>query len=265
MKYNILAFMLLALLYSIPTATAQKNRNTFQRTITDPNAKPPAAVMVDVAYGMSLPEGDLAEYFVYNLSLGGKVQYLLPNNWMVGITGDYHFSDDIKKDVISNLRVADGSIIDKFGSYSDAALGQRGFYLGGTVGYLLPVLKTTKRSGIEFRFSGGYLQHWVDIEVIGSEVFALADNYKKGYDRMSSGVAFAEYIGYRHLDKGGLLNFFGGFEFTQGVTKNRRGFNYDTQQEDTNTKFDMLIGFKVGLSIPFYIYSIDTQQETRYY
>ena len=244
---------------------AQKTKKKIDNTIDDPTAKPPRGILIDVNYGMHLPLADMAEYYKYNFTLGGKVQYLMSNNFMFGFTGEYQFSDEIGKDVVSNLREPDGSIIDKFGTYSDVSLGQRGFYLGGTVGYLIPVLKNTKRSGIEVRLSGGYLQHWVEIEVIGSEVFALGGDYKKGYDRLTSGFAMSQYIGYRHLDKGGLLNFFGGFDFMEAFTRNRRGYNFDTRQEDNRDKIDILIGFRVGLAIPFYFYSAQTQQETRFY
>ncbi len=243
----------------------ESDKPKFKNLMTDPNAKPRGGVLIDISYGGHLPYADLAENFKYNFSLSGKLQYLFPSNLMVGLVGDYYFSEDIKTDVVANLREPGGSIIDKFGTYSDANLGQRGFFVGATVGYLIPVIKNTKRSGIEVRFSGGYLQHWVRIQVLGSQVFALEDAYKKGYDRMTSGFGMSQYIGYRHLDKGGLLNFFGGFDIMEAFTKNRRGFNYDTGQKDTRDRLDIMIGLRIGLTIPFYVYSIDTDHEIRYY
>lgn len=262
---RIITIVCLAMLWGLPAMWGQETTPE-EKTIPTKTKKLPGAFMIDIEYGMHLPMADMAEHFKFNFSLGGKIQYLLPNNLILGITGQYQFSDDIRKDVISNLREPGGAIIDKFGTYSDATLGQRGFFVGGTVGYLVPLLKKQQRSGLEFRISGGYWQHWVHIEVIGSEVFALSDAYLKGYDRMTSGFGMSQYIGYRHLDKGGLLNFFGGFEFMQGFTANRRGFNYDTGEADTAPKLDLLIGFKIGLAIPFYVYDVDTEvDDMRYY
>jgi hypothetical protein len=263
MKKRVIPIVFFALVWALPNVWGQNKRT---ETIIPTEGKPPGAFMVDIEYGMHLPMADMAEYFKYNFSLGGKIQYLFPNNLILGLTGHYQFGDEVGKDVVSNLREPGGSIIDKFGTYSDVSLGQRGFFIGGTVGYLIPLLKKHKRSGLEFRVSGGYWQHWVNIEVIGSEVFALTDDYLRGYDRMTSGFGMSQYVGYRHLDKGGLLNFFGGFEFMQGFTQNRRGFNYDTGEADTAPKLDLLVGFKVGIAIPFYTYTADTEMDDmRYY
>lgn len=255
----------LIILFVLPWGIQSANCQKKPAVVIPAAVKPANAIMIDIAYGAYLPMADMAENFKYNFSLSSKIQYLMSNNIMFGIVAEYQFSEDIKKDVVSNLREPTGSIIDKFGNYSDVVLGQRGFFGGLTVGYLIPLFKKTKRSGIEVRFSGGYQQHWVNIKVIGAEIFALKDQYKKGYDRMTSGFAMSQYIGYRHLDKGGLLNFFGGFSIMEAFTKNRRGFNFDTGKEDTKDRIDILLGFRLGLSIPFYLYSADTEQEIRYY
>jgi hypothetical protein len=74
-----------------------------------------------------------------------------------------------------------------------------------------------------------------------------------------------QYVGYRHLDKNRLLNFFGGFDIMQAFTKNRRGYNFDTRQEDTKDRIDILLGFRIGVTLPIYIYTPETQEDVRYY
>lgn len=229
------------------------------------NTKPPSGIIIDFSYGVQLPFADMNENFVYNFSLGGKLQYIFSNNLSLGLVGDYQFADEVKQDILSNLREEEGFLIDRFGQLSDVQLGQRGFFLGASVAYLIPVLKNYKRSGIEVRFEGGYVQHWIRMEVLGGEVFGLSGDYSKGYDRMTTGLALRQYIGYRHLDKNRLLNFFGGFDFMQAFTKNRRGFNFDTMQEDTKNRLDILIGFRVGVTLPIYIYTPETQEDIRFY
>lgn len=231
----------------------------------DPNAKPPTGFLVDFSYGFHLPFADMTENFKYNFSLGGKIQYILSNNLSFGLVGDYQFFDETKTDVVNNLREAEGFIIDRFGQLTDVRSAQRGFFLGASVSYLIPVFKKYKRSGIEIRFEGGYEQHWMYIQVLGSEVFALTGNYMKGYDRMTSGFAMRQYIGYRHLDKNRLLNFFGGIDIMEAFTKSLRGFNYNTMQEDKKERIDILLGFRIGVTLPIYIYTPETQEDVKYY
>jgi len=258
-----LIFVVLFLAQGTTTFAQKKKKNINQ--VFDENAKPPQGVLVDFSYGIHLPFADMAENFIYNFSLGGKVQYIFSNNLSVGLVGDFQFSEDIKTDVVAPLRDEEGLLIDEFGQLSDVQLGQRGFFLGASVSYLIPVFKKYKRSGIEVRFEGGYQQHWVRIQLVGSKVYGLEGDYRKGYDRMTSGFGMRQYIGYRHLDKNRLLNFYGGFDIMEAFTQNRRGFNFDTGQADTKDRVDILIGFRIGITLPIYIYTPETQEDIRFY
>lgn len=244
----------------------KKKKKKFNNSFYDENAKPPNGFLVDFSYGVHMPFADMAENYIYNFSLGGKIQYILSNNLAFGLVGDFQFVDgDVRTDVLSSLREPEGFIIDRFGQLTDAQLGQRGFFLGASVSYLIPVFKKYKRSGIEVRFEGGYQQHWMRIEILGGEVFGLTGDYKNGYDRMTTGFAMRQYIGYRHLDKNRLLNFFGGFDIMEAFTKNRRGYNFDTMQADTKDRIDILLGFRIGITLPIYIYTPETQEDVRFY
>jgi hypothetical protein len=257
--------ILFCLLGQTQDVLAQKKKRIREHRVFDEDAKPPNGFLVDFSYGIHLPLADMAENYKYNFSLAGKVQYIFSNNVALGLVGDFQFIDDMKTDVVANLREEEGFIIDRFGQLSDVQLGQRGFFLGASISYLIPVLKNYKRSGIEVRFEAGYEQHWVRIEVLGSDIFALSEEYKKGYDRMTTGFAMRQYIGYRHLDRNRLLNFFGGFDIMQAFTQNRRGYNFDTRQEDTKNRIDILVGFRIGITLPIYIYTPETQEDVRFY
>ncbi|MCH2023133.1 MAG: hypothetical protein MK207_11710 [Saprospiraceae bacterium] len=256
-------FSLIIVFFIFSNSCKGQNISTYK--ILDENIAPPNGFLIDFAYGVHLPLADMAENFIYNFTLSGKVQYILSNNLTFGLVGDYQFADDVKTDVVFILRDAEGFLIDRFGQLADVQFGQRGFFLGGSISYLIPVFKKYKRSGIEVRFEGGYQQHWVRIEVIGGEVFALSGDYKKGYDRMTSGFAMRQYIGYRHLDKKRLLNFFAGFDIMEAFTRNRRGFNFDTMQEDNKDRIDILLGFRLGVTLPVYVYTPETQEDVRFY
>jgi len=223
--------ILFCLLGQTQDVFAQKKKILF-----DENAKPPNGFLVDFSYGIHLPLADMAENYKYNFSLAGKVQYIFSNNLALGLVGDFQFLDDMKTDIAANLREEEGFIIDEFGQLSDVQLGQRGFFLGASISYLIPVSKKYKRS-----------------------------EYRKGYDRMTTGFAMRQYIGYRHLDRNRFLNFFGGFDIMEAFTKNRRGYNFDTQQEDTKNRIDILVGFRIGITLPIYIYTPETQEDVRFY
>ena len=90
----------------------------------------------------------------------------------------------------------------------------------------------------------------------------LTEEMEKGYDRLSTGFSLNQFIGYQYFGKTRLINFFAGIEGIQAFTKNRRGYNYDTQKVDTKERFDSMYGIKVGWIIPFYK---KTTQEFYYY
>ncbi|MBA3901808.1 MAG: hypothetical protein H0X62_16670, partial [Bacteroidetes bacterium] len=97
----------------------------------------------------------------------------------------------------------------------------------------------------------GFLQHKVRIENPGNASPQIFGEYKKGYDRLTNGISTSQFIGYMFLSNNRLLNFFGGVEFVQGFTQNRR-FNYDNMDYDHTQRLDLLTGIKVGWVFPLY-------------
>ena len=105
------------------------------------------------------------------------------------------------------LRNVDGYIINKIGHLATVQLGQRGFLFGGMAGKLVPFAPAKNpRFGIDFGIGGGYMQHWIKIRVTDKNIVQLQGDYKKGYDRMTSGFATQQYIGLRYLGKKKLFN-----------------------------------------------------------
>jgi hypothetical protein len=100
----------------------------------------------------------------------------------------------------------------------------------------------------------GLFQHKIRIQDDPQVVVSsLAGDYKKGYDRLTNGLAITEFIGYQHFAKNRLINFYAGIELTQGFTQNRRDYNFDTFERDDAKRFDGLVGFKLGWVLPFYL------------
>ena len=126
-------------------------------------------------------------------------------------------------------------------------------FKGGKVfPHLLGKKKTigpNENSGIIVTGGVGMLMHKIHITGTSPQ---LTEEYKKGYDRLTFGVATSEFVGYFHMSNNRMLNFYFGVEFVQGWTVNRRGYNFDEMSTDTEKRLDHLSGFKVGWVLPLY-------------
>ncbi len=214
-----------------------------------------AAMLADFTYAMQIPGGDLADRFGININVGGGIDYLTEkNNLIFGIQGNVLFGNEVKQNVLGLIEGEEGVIYSDGGFPAEIATRERGIYLGGHFGKLFSISQINKRAGIRATLGIGLLQHKIRIQDDPQgPVSHLADEYKKGYDRLSNGLAFTQFIGYQYLARDRRINFFAGLEFTEAFTKNRRDFNFDTFEKEEENRFDLLMGFKVGWILPFYI------------
>ncbi len=212
-------------------------------------------ILLHIGLGGQTPGGDLATRFGSNMNVGGGLDWLSEkSNWIFGLEGSYLFGTDVQENVLENLQNQDGFIVGSSGELADIQLRERGFYVGGRIGKLFSLSAKNLRSGVRVTAGVGLLQHKIRIQddpLVG--VPQLSENYKKGYDRLTNGLAFNEFIGYQLLSMNKRVNFSIGFEFTQGLTQNRRDFNYDTRKADTDQRLDLLWGIRASWILPFYV------------
>ena len=207
----------------------------------------------NIQFGWHLPAGDMGDRFGDHLSTGLGMDYITGKDWLVGAQWNFYFGSKIKEDVIATLRNEEGLL---FGGNQDVAsilLRQRGIYIGGHVGKIFR-LSSKKRSGIRATFGAGLFQHKVRIQddpVVS--VPQLSKEYKKGYDRLTNGLALTQFIGYQHLGNMRRANFTIGIEMIQGFTQNRRNFNFDSRSEETASRLDLSFGIRATWQIPFYL------------
>ena len=208
--------------------------------------------LITISYGYQFPSGDLAKRFYSNSAIGAGYLFKTKKNWIFGADGFFMFRDKIKEtDILKNISTSDGNIIDGNGLYADYNLYERGYNVGIKVGKIIPFYGPNKNSGITFLCGTGFLQHKIRIENPGNGAYQILGDYKKGYDRLTNGLSFSEFIGYTYLGNKKLLSFFAGFEFTQAFTQNRR-YNFDLMGYDNTKRHDYLSGFKLGWVIPIY-------------
>ncbi len=212
------------------------------------------ALLPHISYAVQEPGGDLIDRYGTNFNIGLGIDYLTSEkNWILGFAGGYIFGQDVKTDVLAGLRTPDGNIIGNDRSYVDIQTRQRGFYAGMHVGKIISLSSLNPRSGIRFTVGAGLLQHKIRIQDAPfTSVPQLSDKYKKGYDRLTNGLALQQFIGYQLLSANRLVNFYAGFELTQGFTRSRRDFDFDTRQKDDADRLDLLFGFRLGWILPFY-------------
>ncbi|MDL2262534.1 hypothetical protein LJC11_03410 [Bacteroidales bacterium OttesenSCG-928-I21] len=216
----------------------------------------------EINYSFQVPGGDIADRFGVNSTIGVGLTYKLKSNWTIGVEANYLFGGNVKQDtILDNLRVNVGEIINKYGEYGTIIMSERGFYGGVKIGKLFPVGKPNKNSGIVVNVGAGLLQHKIHIENKDNNTPPVLNDYKKGYDRLTNGLALREFVGYQYLSSNKLVNFYVGFEFHQAWTQCRRDFNFDTKQKDNTKRNDFLYGIRVGWILPLY----KRTPETYYY
>lgn len=213
------------------------------------------ALLLTVSYGNQFPQKDMLARFGNNLSVGLNLEYLTEKqNFIFGIQSSLIFGNLVKENVLSSLENENGIIYNNNFSNATIDLRERGSYNGAYVGKLFGLLKENKRSGIRIQLGVGLLQHKVRIQSDpNSFVTELTKSRLKGYDRLTNGLALQQFVGYQHHSKNRLINFYAGFELIEGFTKNRRSVNVDTGITDTTERLDLLVGFRLGWTLPFYI------------
>lgn len=210
-------------------------------------------LLLGLSYGAHLPAADLAKRFGPGFGVEGAVDYIWPNSrWSVGLHGQYIFGSKVKEDVLAHLRTSDGFIIGNDRDPAEVALRERALYLGGRIGYILPV-GSHARSGLRLNLGGGLLVHRIRIQRDPARtVNQVIADYRAGYDRLTTGPALYQFLGWQTLSKDGRTNFYAGLEALEGFTLNRRSFDYAAGRRLDEPRLDVLLGLRIGWILPFY-------------
>ena len=243
MKSELLRFLpILPLLLFLVKGNAQSEAPPEEPVIT-----------YNISYGAQLPFGDLQDRFGWNSNIGMDVEFLTGNNWIYGIGGYFLFGTKVKENVLASLLNKDTIIYTENGELAFLSLGERGFYAGAHVGKVLPFNHKKGRGGLRLTLGTGLLQHKVRVQDDASAfVPQVAGEYKKGYDRLSNGLAITQQVGYQYLSRNKRINFFIALEATQGFTQSRRSWDIDLMSADTRKRTDMLFGLRFNWILPIY-------------
>lgn len=211
-----------------------------------------AIPLVGVHFGTQLPYADLAKRFGPNLNAGGALAYKTSGNWLFGIESGYFFGSNVREDVLSQLRNEDGFVVDNEGYPADLRVTERGAGVHLFAGKVLPWLQANPNSGPIVTVGAGALQHRVKLYDAQQNIAAIKGDLSAGYDRLSVGFSFSQFVGYLFLSEYRMLNFYTGFEFYQALTRSVRRYNFDTASPDAGQRLDGLAGFRFGWILPLY-------------
>lgn len=227
--------------------TAFSQRNVQDSVIGTP--------LIGVHYGGNWTAGDLADRYGYLNHIGINAGYKTNKNWYWGVDGNFMFGNDVRMTgIFDHLVDSKGNITDINGDIAIVYVYARGFNANVAVGKIFPVLSPNENSGIMVHAGAGYLLHRMRIETQDQVIPQIELDYKKGYDRLTTGLNVHQFVGYSFMSNGGFYNFYAGFYIQEGFTKNRRTIFFDQPDTPvpTATRMDIQYGFRAGWFIPFY-------------
>lgn len=214
-----------------------------------------ATPWVGVHYGGNFPSGALDDRYGYLNHIGFMAGYKTAKQFYIGLDANFIFGQKVNlTGVFDHLVDAQGNITDINGDVAVVLVMPRGFNANLSMGGLFPVRGSNKNSGIFVHGGVGYLLHHMRIETQDQVIPQLELDYKKGYDRMTTGINTHQFVGYSFLADGGFYSFYAGLYAQQGYTKNRRTIFFDqpTIPVSQAIRLDLQFGFRIGWFIPIY-------------
>jgi len=210
---------------------------------------------VSVHYGINGTGGDLAKRHGTLHHVGFFGGFKSSRNWIYGLDAAFMFGNDIRVNgLFDHLVDSKGNITDQNGDIAIVIVASRGIYANGTIGKILPILSPNPNSGVYVNVGAGFLAHKIRIETQDHVVPQLELDYRKGYDKLTSGLNTSQFIGYSFMANKGFANFYGGFYAQQGYTFNRRTVFFESPEIEVSKDMmlDLQFGAKFAWIVPIY-------------
>lgn len=220
----------------------------FGQNYTDSSSSFP---FIRFQYAYLFPGGDFEDTYGNSNDIGGAIGFKTKSNWQFDIESGFLFGATVKREnLLDGIANQGGGATDSDGELVDLIFEIRSLNTFASIGKIFPISKSNLNSGLIVKLGAGYMQHRIKVDFRDGQVFQLSDENLKGYDRLHTGFALRQFVGYQYYGKRNLLSFYFGFEFNEGFTFNRRAYNYDERAFDTERKTDFLSGFRFGWTIP---------------
>jgi hypothetical protein len=216
-------------------------------------------VQIDFNYALHRPYGLLSERFGLINAIGAGSSYRAANGLLFGFNFSTLWGGQVKENgMADSLGGPSNQLIDLNGNIAFVKLFSTGYHGDAFLGYLFKL--NNPNSGIVLRAGMGFLQHKIRFQYTTNMMPQFENDRVKGYDRLTNGHTYTQFIGYQYSSVLKRIHLWAGIEHTLGITQNRRGFNYDTRQFDTEVRRDNLLSFKAGFMIPIFLYGKGEKQ-----
>lgn len=252
--------IVLAIMLVSGTASAQRDstqNDSTRKRINIKQAKPllfnpQRAVLFRFNYVYTIPQQDLADRYTFFAQLGGSVGVKFESGWDIRAEGHFLFSKYVAETgVFDSIRGSDGYLLDRDGYTFNPQISMRGYSFSAHIGRLFPVGRN-QNSGILISAGAGFIQHRLHFDNVSRFAPQVAGDILKGYDRLTNGYFFNEFIGYQYMATNKLTNFYIGLEFAQGHTQYARNWNTDLMRGDNTARKDNYWGIRLGWILPIY-------------
>lgn len=213
-----------------------------------------SAILAKMGFSYHFSGADLSERFGAFPGVSGGLDYVFPSGrWSLTAQYTYRYGNDVKEDVLDNIRNERGFVVGIDGFPSDLFLRQRAY--SGMLG-LNRLFRLNQNDDIFWLVVGGgvgYMQHWIRLQDERNTAAQLNGLYEAGYDRMTRGLTTHQYVGIQYLSSNKRINFFAGIELVQGFTSGVRSWDFDRRAKPDSGRIDLLNGIRVGWILPFYL------------
>ncbi len=202
-----------------------------------------------------LPKGDLVNRFGSTPNIGFYTDFVSgKSSYIFGLDASFSFGEKVKEDVGALFRTPEGVLIGTDQTATQLFLKERVFTYGIHFGKLFALnKKKNPRSGIRATIGVGRIRHWIKITDEFNSANQFKDAYAKGYDRLTAGMTVTPFLGYQYTSLNRYLNFVAGVEYVAGFTRSQRSWDFDLFKKEEAKRFDGILGFRIGFSLPLFI------------
>jgi hypothetical protein len=252
MKHSIFLVIILWMGLFCAEGLAQRQRSDILQSYDNEGR----AIKLGFHLGFMQPGHDLKERYGAFNAIGVEADYHFKESpWALGFGFAHTFGQNVKDDVVSNLRDSNGEIIGLNKAYTAFVIRQRGWHFFAKIDRIF-FADASGKSGLLLSLRPGIYQHYVRLQDEENAVPQVLGEYKQGYDRLAWGPSFTQFIGYQYMSPRRTFNFYLGLETTQAFALERRTFFFNRPGQSIEPKrFDSAFGLKAGWILPLYFVS----------
>lgn len=220
------------------------------------------AVVISVGAGYHFGLADLGKRFPSFSTLPASLYYKNSHNFIFGFEYNRFLGNRFKLDSLFGGIVGPSQqILDQNGFPAVIRYYMRGFTAQGYIGKSFKIFPKAKYARLQTNIGFGMMQHFLKMRFDKGTLPQLEGNYAAGYDMLTNGIMISQSLYYQYYNTKSV-SFFGGFNFVQAFTQNRRNWNYGTMRQDLTHRKDFYVGMTAGILIPI---NLKPQNDKDYY